>query len=520
MIRRVMFPFAGGARLLIRLCSVLVLFGGLFWQGLICVAQLAPAGIGQFTAQADIGTILHAGTAQFDSGKETYTVSGSGDNTWFRSDDLHFVGKEMRGDLVLSAEVSFPEPGGNAHRKAMLMIRQSLAPDSPYVDVARHGDGLTSLQYRDATNAITREVRTNASGPPKLRISKYGDFFYVSFANADGGWKNSGAAMKMPMKGSFYVGLAVCSHDKDRVEKAVFSHVTLRVPAGSGTAGPRLYSTLEVVPVASTDRRVIYSAAAHFEAPNWLRDQSGFLVNEDGHLERINASGSEHTRVDTGSAKQCNNDHGLSPDGRRVAISDNTEPGGSRIYTVPLGGGEPRRVTPNAPSYWHGWSPDGETIAFTGQRNGEFDIYTVAAAGGPETRLTTALGLDDGPEYTPDGRYIYFNSERTGHMQIWRMRPDGSGQEQITHDETNDWFPHLSPDGKWMVFLAYEPGVSGHPANEDVMLQLMSLADGKISLLAKLFGGQGTINVPSWSPDSSSLAFVSYALVPLEAGDN
>ncbi len=196
------------------------------------------------------------------------------------------------------------------------------------------------------------------------------------------------------------------------------------------------------------------------------------------------------------------------------------------MYLVPIGGGTSRRITQNSPSYWHGWSPDGKTLAFVGQRNGDFDIYTLPADGGSasagadsrieETRLTTAKGLDDGPEYSPDGKYIYFNSERGGHMQIWRMRPDGSEQEQVFSDDYNNWFPHISPDGQWMVFLTYDKSVTGHPENKDVMLRLMSLSDKKIGILATLFGGQGTINVPSWSPDSKQVAFVSYQLVPEE----
>src|SRR4029077_9054793 len=140
--------------------------------------------------------------------------------------------------------------------------------------------------------------------------------------------------------------------------------------------------------------------------------------------------------------------------------------------------------------------------------------HTRSTAGGEETRLTTAKGLDDGPEYSPDGKYVYFNTERTGHMQIWRMRADGSEQEQVTFDEFNNWFPHISPDGQQMGFLTYDLSVTGHPENKDVMLRLMSLNDNKVTVLAKLFGGQGTINVPSWSPDGKQLAFVSYHLAP------
>jgi Tol biopolymer transport system component len=213
-----------------------------------------------------------------------------------------------------------------------------------------------------------------------------------------------------------------------------------------------------------------------------------------------------------------NNDHGLSPDGEWLAISDqSSDDHKSRVYIVPAKGGTPRLVTPNGPSYWHGWSPDGKTLAFTGERDGNFDIYTIPAAGGEETRLTSAPGLDDGPEYSPDGTYIYFNSERTGHMQIWRMKADGSEQEQVIQSESNDWFPHISPDGDWMVYVAYEPGVTGHPPNKDVELRLMSMKDKSTRVLAKLFGGQGTMNVPSWSPDSKKLAFASYQLLPEES---
>jgi TolB protein len=221
--------------------------------------------------------------------------------------------------------------------------------------------------------------------------------------------------------------------------------------------------------------------------------------------------------IDTGFATRCNNDHGISPDATQIAISDNSQGDHeSQVYIVPIAGGTPRRITQKSPSYWHGWSPDGKMLAFVGQRNGDFDIYAIPAGGGEETRLTTAKGLDDGPEYSPDGKYIYFNSERTGHMQIWRMKPDGSEQEQVFSDDLNNWFPHISPDGQWMVFLTYGADVTGHPENKDVMLRLMSLADKKITVLAKLFGGQGTINVPSWSPDSTQVAFVSYMFVPEE----
>jgi TolB protein len=285
-------------------------------------------------------------------------------------------------------------------------------------------------------------------------------------------------------------------------------------PAANSEA-TTLHSTLETIDIASKVRTVVYTAPDHFEAPNWTRDGAFFLFNQAGRIYRLPVGGGKPEAIDTGFAIHCNNDHGISPDSKFIAISDQSqEEHKSIVYVVPFGGGAPRRLTQNSPSYWHGWSPDGNTLAFVGERNGDFDIYSIPFAGGQETRLTTAKGLDDGPEYSPDGKYIYFNSVRTGIMQIWRMRADGSEQEQVTHDEFNNWFPHISPDGKWMVILSYDKSVEGHPQNKEVTLRLMSREDGKITVLAKLFGGQGTINVPSWSPDSKRLAFVSYELVP------
>jgi Tol biopolymer transport system component len=293
----------------------------------------------------------------------------------------------------------------------------------------------------------------------------------------------------------------------------VFSNVKIQALRSTGEK-PLLFSTLETVPVASTDRRVSYVAQAHFEAPNWSRDGSYFLFNQDGGIYRLAVDGGAPVKLNTGPQLKCNNDHGISPDGTMLAISDSTEIGKSLVYTLPITGGTPKKITPTGPSYWHGWSPDNATLAFVGQRNGDFDIYSIPVNGGEEKRLTTAPGLDDGPEYSPDGQWIYFNSERTGHMQIWRMHPDGSQQEQVLNDETNDWFPHISPDGKWMTFVAYEKGVNGHPPDKDVTLNLVSLGDNKVKVLAKLFGGQGTNNVPSWSPDSTKVAFVSYQYLP------
>jgi hypothetical protein len=491
-------------------CTVLLLA----FAANMVLAQAPPAPLGIFESHGDVGTVLHPGSAQYDGAHQTYTISGSGENMWFGVDDFQFAWKKMSGDVAISADIAFVGNKGNNHRKAVLMIRQSLDGNSAAVDIARHGDGLTSLQFRAAAGADDHEVQSNVSGPQRVRLEKRGDWFYAFVAGKDGRLQPAGTSTKLALTGPFYIGIGVSAHDKDATETAIFSNVKIEGLSAADDQNLALYSSLETVAIASTDRRVAYVAQAHFEAPNWSHDGSYFLFNQEGGIYKLALNSDAPMRVATDPQVHCNNDHGISPDGTMIAVSDSTKTGKSMVYTLPIGGGTPRQITENAPSYWHGWSPDGKTLAFTGQRDDNFDIYSIPVQGGIEKRLTTAPGLDDGPEYSPDGAWIYFNSERTGSMQIWRMHPDGSGQEQVITSETNDWFPHISPDGKWMVYLSYEKGVTGHPGNKDVTLNLMSLADKKIKVLAKLFGGQGTINVPSWSPDSAKVAFVSYEYLP------
>ena len=483
-------------------------------------AQGSAATVGMFESHGDIGTVLHPGSAKYDASNRGYTVNGSGNNMWSTEDDFHFAWNKMSGDVALAADISILGQTGNPHKKAVLMIRQSLDADSVYVDVALHVNGLTALQFRDEKGAVTNDIELNLSqpAPKRLQLKKYGDFFYMFVAAAGEELHPSGAAIRIPLKEPFYAGIGMCAHDKDAMETAVFSNVEMTRPTFDSAAKPTLYSAMETMAVASNDRHMIYTTPERFEAPNWTHDGAALLFNRDGRILRLPVTGGTPEVIDTGFAIRCNNDHGISPDSSLLAISDQSQGDHkSLVYVMPAAGGTPRRVTQRSPSYWHGWSPDGKTLAFVGERDGEFDIYTIPVAGGEETRLTTAPGLDDGPEYSPDGKFIYFNSERTGTMQIWRMRPDGADQEQITADDFNNWFPHISPDGKWMVFLSYEKDVKGHPENKNVMLRIMSLSDNKISILAKLFGGQGTINVPSWSPDSKQVAFVSYQLVPTES---
>lgn len=256
--------------------------------------------------------------------------------------------------------------------------------------------------------------------------------------------------------------------------------------------------------------RVLLATDALVEAPNFSPDGAILYFNSRGSLFRMPAEGGRAERVDTGFAKKLNNDHGISPDGRYLALSDSTQTGKSCIYLVDAGGGEPRRLTAEVPSWWHGWSPDSAAIAYTAVRGGEFCICICDIGQGRETRMIGGPGHYDGPDFTPDGEWIWFNSDRGGSMQLWRMRIDGSAARAMTADERVNWFPHPSPDGKTILYLSYGPGVAGHPRDLDVELRAMPAGGGKPETLVALFGGQGTINVPPWSPDSATFAYVRY----------
>jgi len=472
--------------------------------------QDSASSLGVFEGNGDVGTVLHAGSADFDPQTKVYTLTGSGENMWFANDAFQFVWKKVSGDVTLTADVSLVGTGGDNHRKAVLMIRQSLDADAPYADAALHGDGLTSLQFRDQKGATTHEVQANVSGPKRLRLMKRGDRFYLWTAGAGEPLQFAGGSTLVRLTGDYYVGIGVCAHNKDAVQKASFANGEV-VAGGQVAPAPVRYSTLETIAVTSTDARATYVSPDLIGSPNWSPDGKTLLFNRNGGIERVAVAGGRAEPIDTGPPR-CNNSHGISPDGTLLAFStEHAIDGRSDTYIVPVGGGQPRRLVSQMDSYFHGWSPDGSAISFSGLVSGKWNVYTIPAVGGQVKQLTGTSTFNDGPEFSPDGKFIYFSSDRSGSTQIWRMLTDGSEPQQVTTDEDwNNAFPHVSPDGRQLVFLSYPPGNRGYPTIEDVLLRVISLADQKTKVLAKFVGGMGTIDSPSWSPDSKRLAFVSY----------
>jgi TolB protein len=296
-------------------------------------------------------------------------------------------------------------------------------------------------------------------------------------------------------------------------------------PGGAqGSGQQRFHSRVAIFDLKAKTQRVVFEADELWEAPNWMVDGQHLLANSGGNLYKIALDGSgKPEKIDVGEGMRCNNDHSPTKDGKLLAFSASSQgSGGSQVYVAKADGSNRRSITTKAPSYFHGWSPDGKWLAIVADRTGNFDLFRIPVEGGAERQLTSNPGYDDGPDYSPDGHWIYFNSNRAkNNYDVWRMPKDGAGPndikaEQITSDEWEDWFPHPSPDGKHLLFLSFPKGTPDHNSRrlniELRMLPLRGKRPGKAQpkTILKLVGGQGTINVNSWSPDSKGFAYVSY----------
>ena len=477
-------------------------------------AQVTGAKIGSFDNFTDVGSPKIAGAASYNEPSQTYHITGYGRNIWFGQDSFAFLSKKIDGDFILQTRVRFLGDGHEPHRKAGLMIRSSAATNSPVVACTIHGDGLTAFQYRTTAGADMKEIKLAIKAPDVLQLEKRGNTYIMSVAHF-GELYQSEKLDSIDLGSDLVAGLFVCSHTTEYSEEAEFTNTRIFKPAPDSLVQYKEYigSALEVMDVNTGLRQVLASNTGSFQAPNWTPDGKTLIYNESGKLYNFDLASRTATVLNTGSAVKNNNDHVLTFDGTQIGISNQgtITNGQSAVYTLPVTGGEPKLITEKSPSYFHGWSPDNKFLLYTAERNGDFDIYKISADRGKEIQLTNAKGLDDGSEYSPDGKYIYFNSTRTGRMQVWRMDADGKNQTQLTFDEMNNWFPHVSPDNKSLVFISFPKDVPAdkHPFYQRVYLRMMPIGGGEPKVISYLYGGQGTMNVPSWSPDSKKIAFVS-----------
>lgn len=493
----------------------IVLFMSLLSASLLSHTQPRPLGV--FDDHADVGNPSLKGNAVYNDADQTYTLSAAGKNVWGREDQFHFLFKRLKGDFIVKATVHFVGEGVAGHRKLGVMARDKLTTDSRYADGTFHGGEPlnTSLQYRLNDGDTTGQALVSSIHPTEIEFERTGNVFNFSAATYGENYKT--VSRQMALNDDVYVGLYLCSHLDTVVEKAVFSNVRIVIPPAKNYTPYRDYigSNLEVMDISTGLRKVLYTVPGSIQCPNWTRDGGSLIYNSaEGLMYKHDLAVNKPSLLNTGFAKSNNNDHVLSFDGQMLAISNYTGQRISTIYTLPVTGSDaPVKITSedSGHSYLHGWSPDGKKLVFTGQRKGVWDIWSVDIVTKKETNLTNTPTLDDGAEYSPDGKWIYFNSVRTGTMKLWRMKPEGSGQEQVTFDEYNDWFPHFSPDGRWIVFVSFPKEIdpATHPFYQKIYLRLMPASGGVPRNIAYVYGGQGTMNVPGWSPDGKRIAFIS-----------
>lgn len=491
---------------------------GIIWIGLITsiYSLNGQSQLGVFDSNQDIGNVKLQGSSIFFPESGYYTLKGAGVNMWGPEDQFQYLWKAIQGDFIVRARVEFIGPGVDAHRKVGWTVRNSFHTGAAMVNATVHGgDGLTSLQYRAKDNEETIDVKSTDNAPDVIQLERRGNLFIMSTAKF--GKEFTSVQTKLDLKNEVYVGLSLCSHNPDVVETAIFKNVRIIKPVPESYVQYEDYigSRLEVMNVTTGDKKVLLSTAHSIQAPNWTPDGKTLVYNSNGFLFKYELATGKTSMLNSGFATNNNNDHVLSSDGKQIAISHHNDDdnGDSSIYYLPIEGSDnPVKVTGQGlgASYLHGWSPDNKKMVFTGKRNGKYDIFELDVKTGKEKQFTNTPNLDDGSEYSPDGKYIYFNSDRTGTMQVWRMKSNGKDQTQLTFDEHNDWFPHVSPDGKQILMISFPKEVASddHPFYKHCLLRIMPVDGGNPKIISYIYGGQGTINVPSWSPDSKKVAFV------------
>lgn len=487
--------------------------------------SFAQSDLGMFTQALDIGSPAMAGSTSFDAEAQEYRLTGSGGYSEWKKEAFHFLYRELSGDFILTGNFRFEGVELDEHTTAGWMVRASADKWANHISAVLQRNGRIVMQNRELqVNATDDPEEEMVSPKPKysiLQLERQGELFILRAAHPGEPLQEIGRHTMPQMPDRVLAGAFVCVQNSDVRESAMLWNARIEVPVSDDydtSEDGFIGSRLETINVFTGHRTIIHEDSGRFEAPNWMPDGKQLLFNQDGHLWTIPVTGGTLQQLNTGDAIRNNNDHGISFDGKQLAISshrDGLNEGGSTIYVLPIQGGEPKLVTEQTPSYWHGWNPNGKEVVFVAKRpdtGDNFHIFSADIDTGQETQLTTFDSSHvDGPEFSPDGEFIYYNGNQSGTMQLWRMKPDGSAHEQLTFDETNDWFPHISPDGKWIVFISFPPTIDpgSHPHYKRVELKLMPAAGGAPSSIAYLFGGQGTINVPSWSPDSRRIAFVS-----------
>ena len=488
--------------------------------------------LGIFRGTADVGrpSAIGPGAVRYEPRTRSYVVTGGGANMWGTADHFRYVWVRLSGDVALEATVHFtgsaPEGGEpDPHRKACLVIRQSLDSSAAYADAAMHGDGLTSLQWRDAPGAVTHEVQSAETAPTRIRVEKRGDYVSMLVGDGTSPLHPAGGAAKIGFSGEFYVGLAVSAHDTTRLETATFSNVRLERLAPVAPTGA-VISTIETISLRSKDRRVaaVVKQATPVSGVWWYPDSARMLYFRGAWVEfdRVQADlpgrPASPTRLATpqrvaatiATCASC----ATADTGRRWTLRDDASRASPRLELSWIESASAAFVAGDAGTALGliaRWARDGSALVFTSLRDDQ--IYVVRARSREPIRLTTR-GHNANPVFSPDGRYVYFSSDRSGRWQLWRQGVEGAPAEQLTHDDLENTHPYVSPDGRWVAFLSFGRGATDRRTLREARLRRLSLADGAVDELATLIGGEGSLAAYPWAPDGQHLAFVSYQRAP------
>lgn len=473
--------------------------------------------IGQFDRLLNIGASQIAGTVSFNDILQTYTISHASPGSVSEESNFYYLWTTIQGDFILRAEAIFSGNGKNDNYSVGWLVKNDLRENSEFVKGLIRQNGDKGLEIKTTLTNNPENILLKEDFSTIIQLERKGDKFILStskfgeelkYIETEGDFINNEA----------YIGLFLSPGNFNTHGEVSFRNVRIIKPVDPDYQPYRDYigSNLEVMDIETGHRKILYQSTHSIQAPNWSLDGKNLIYNSKGLLYEYSLYQNSIMPLNTGFANRNNNDHVISFDGKLLGIShhNNDDEGNSSLYYMSINGSnKPIKVTKDGvgASYLHGWSPDNKKMVFTGNRKEKYDIYSVDLETGLETQLTDESTLDDGPEYSPDGRYIFFNSSRSGKMQLWRMDPDGKNQVQLTFDEYNNWFPHISPDMKWIVYISFPKDINPneHPFYKHCMIKLMPYEGGDSIVLADIYGGQGTINVPSWSPDSKKIAFVS-----------
>lgn len=377
-----------------------------------------PRDLGPFTSISDVGDVARQSLVTYDRSSGIYFISAAGENIWGEHDAFGFVWREMKGDASIGARVHFMGRSAEPHRKAGVMLRQSLEPDSVYVDAVVHGDGLTSLQYRAVTGGPTREIQCAQETPTALRLEKRGDYIQLFASNEDGVYSATGCMIRLALGKKFLAGLAACAHDKHGFETARFSSVTVGLPPERRTVR---ISAIEMVPVDSLNRRILWYSSGRLEVPSFTARGDAICFREAGLVKKLSLAGrSEPVAVAGDDLAACETAARPISAGQRVV--HRVQGNHAQIWLIP-DDGKDRPLTHGPGNHWQPrLAPDAVSFAFLSSdaravdgkpAAGDYLLVQQPLSGGDQRVLAEFYGgpgsLGIAP-WSPDGTLLVFVS--------------------------------------------------------------------------------------------------------------